>query len=112
MGVAGRAPQRAGTGWRARVDRTPLTDAVRIGFERTLEQDPGLGMRQLCDPACKALSPAVNDPYTAIQAIEHLTVLYVALAANRPGDCRPRRRGAMSGSLPVRSPNTWRWASD
>jgi uncharacterized membrane protein len=58
---------------------------VRIGFERTLEQDPALGLRQLVDPACKALSPAVNDPYTAVQAIEHLTVLFVALAARRIG---------------------------
>jgi uncharacterized membrane protein len=40
---------------------------VRIGFERTLEQDPGLGLRQLIDPACKALSPAVNDPYCALR---------------------------------------------
>ena len=52
-----------------------LAAAVRIGFERTLEQDPGLGLRQLVDTACKALSPAVNDPYTAIQAVEHLSVL-------------------------------------
>jgi uncharacterized membrane protein len=75
-------------------DRSPVppgldaavTEAVRIGFERTLEQDPGLGMRQLCDAACKALSPAINDPYTAIQAIEHLSVLYRALAARPPAD--------------------------
>ena len=65
---------------------TAVTEAVRIGFERTLEQDPGLGMRQLCDAACKALSPAINDPYTAIQAIEHLSVLYRALAARPPAD--------------------------
>jgi uncharacterized membrane protein len=58
-----------------------LTAAVRVGFERTLEQDPGFGLRQLIDTACKALSPAVNDPYTAIQAIDHLTVLFAALAA-------------------------------
>ena len=37
-----------------------------VGFERTLEQDAALGIRQLVDVACKALSPAVNDPYTAI----------------------------------------------
>lgn len=43
-------------------------------------------MRQLCDAACKALSPAINDPYTAIQAIEHLSVLYRALAARPPAD--------------------------
>jgi uncharacterized membrane protein len=57
---------------------------VRIGFERTLEQDPGLGLRQLVDPACKALT-LVNDPYTAIQAIEHLSVLFGALAARPAG---------------------------
>jgi uncharacterized membrane protein len=62
-----------------------LAAEVRIGYERTLEQDPGLGLRQLVDPACKALSPAVNDPYTAIQAIEHLSVLFAALAARPVG---------------------------
>jgi len=63
----------------------PLDAAVRIGFERTLEQDPALGFRQLVDAACKALSPAVNDPYTAVQAIEHLTVLFVEFAARPRG---------------------------
>jgi uncharacterized membrane protein len=63
-----------------------IEPAVRIGFERTLEQDLGLGFRQLADPACKALSPAVNDPYTAIQAIDHLAVLFGALAARPVGD--------------------------
>jgi uncharacterized membrane protein len=63
-----------------------LEHTVRIGFERTLEQDVGFGFRQLADPACKALSPAVNDPYTAIQAIDHLAVLFGALAARPVGD--------------------------
>lgn len=63
-----------------------LAATVRIGFERTLEQDPGFGVRQLVDTACKALSPAVNDPYTAIQAVEHLAVLFSALAARPVGD--------------------------
>jgi uncharacterized membrane protein len=66
---------------------TAIVDrAVRLGFERTLEQDPGFGLRQLCDVACKALSPAINDPYTAIQAIHHLSVLFGALAARPLGD--------------------------
>jgi hypothetical protein len=30
--------------------------------------------------ACKALSPAVNDPYTAVQAVDHLSVIFCALA--------------------------------
>ncbi len=63
-----------------------LDRAVRIGFERTLEQDAALGIRQLVDMACKALSPAVNDPYTAVQAVDHLSVIFCALAIRPLGD--------------------------
>ncbi|HEY3952729.1 MAG TPA: DUF2254 family protein [Streptosporangiaceae bacterium] len=63
-----------------------LRTGVRIGFERTLEQDAAFGIRQLVDAACKALSPAVNDPYTAVQAIDHLTVIFCALAQRPLGD--------------------------
>jgi uncharacterized membrane protein len=58
---------------------------VRIGFERTVEQDIGFGIRQQTDIACKALSPAINDPYTAVQAIEHLAVVYCDLAVRPLG---------------------------
>lgn len=57
-----------------------LGAVVRLGFERTIEQDAGLGIRQLADIACKALSPAVNDPYTAVQALDHLSVILCELA--------------------------------
>jgi uncharacterized membrane protein len=60
-------------------------DVVRLGFERTLEQDAGLGIRQLADIACKALSPAVNDPYTAVQATEHLSVVLAEVARRSLG---------------------------
>jgi uncharacterized membrane protein len=60
--------------------------AIQIGFERTLEQDAAFGIRQLVDVACKALSPAVNDPYTAIQSIDHLSVIFCALARRPLGD--------------------------
>ena len=64
----------------------PVLDAgMRIGFERTLEQDAALGIRQLVDVACKALSPAVNDPYTAVQAVDHLSVIFCALATRPLG---------------------------
>jgi uncharacterized membrane protein len=49
--------------------------AVRIGFERTLKQDVAFGIRQQIDIALKALSPAVNDPYTAVQVIHRLTTV-------------------------------------
>jgi uncharacterized membrane protein len=58
---------------------------VRIGFERTMEQDVGFGIRQQIDIGCKALSPAVNDPYTAVQAIDHLTVICCELAVRPVG---------------------------
>ena len=63
-----------------------LDAGVRIGFERTLEQDAAFGIRQLVDVACKALSPAVNDPYTAVQAIDHLSVIFCALARRPLGN--------------------------
>ena len=63
-----------------------LTRAVQVGFERTHQQDAALGIRQLVDMACKALSPAVNDPYTAVQAIDHLSVIFCALAVRPLGD--------------------------
>jgi uncharacterized membrane protein len=81
-----------------------LAKTVRIGFERTLEQDPGFGLRQLVDSACKALSPAVNDPNTAIQAIEHLSVLYAALAARPVGDHVVHdTAGTVTVSIPART---------
>ena len=58
---------------------------VRVGFERTIEQDIGFGIRQQTDIACKALSPAVNDPYTAVQALDHLSVVYCDLAVRPLG---------------------------
>ncbi|HEY6596619.1 MAG TPA: DUF2254 domain-containing protein [Asanoa sp.] len=80
----------------ARLGRQALYRYTRLGFERTLEQDPSFGLRQLVDMACKALSPAVNDPYTAVQAIERLSVLYAELATRPVGDCVVRDpRGAV-----------------
>jgi uncharacterized membrane protein len=60
--------------------RAVLRNVVRIGFERTAEQDVAFGVRQLADIAVKALSPAINDPYTAIQSLEHLGVVLAVLA--------------------------------
>jgi uncharacterized membrane protein len=66
--------------------RRVVEGAVRIGFERTLEQDVGFSIRQLVDVACKALSPAINDPYTAVQATDHLSVIFSKLAPRPLGD--------------------------
>jgi uncharacterized membrane protein len=52
-----------------------------IGGERTLIQDPGFVLRQLVDVAIRALSPAVNDPTTGVQAVDRLVDLLAAVAS-------------------------------
>ena len=49
-----------------------LMRAVHLGRERTFEQDPKYPIRLLVDIAIKALSPAINDPTTAVQAIDQI----------------------------------------
>lgn len=80
-----------------------LARGVRLGFERTAEQDVAFGVRQLADVASKALSPAVNDPYTAVQAVDHLSVILAALAT-RPlgGRTLSDRHGAARVHIPGR----------
>jgi uncharacterized membrane protein len=43
---------------------------LSFGPERTFEQDPALALRVLADIALRALSPAVNDPTTAVQTLD------------------------------------------
>jgi len=49
-----------------------LRHSVAIGHERTLEQDPMFAFRIIVDIASKALSPAINDPTTAVIAIDQI----------------------------------------
>lgn len=54
--------------------------AVHLGPDRTESRDLTFGLRQLVDIAIKALSPSVNDPTTARQAVEQLSSVLVELA--------------------------------
>lgn len=54
------------------VSTVPLCQCVALGQERTVEQDPALAFRIVVDIACKALSPAINDPTTAVLALDQL----------------------------------------
>jgi uncharacterized membrane protein len=49
-----------------------LRSMVALGVERTIEQDPAFAVRIMVDIAIRALSPAVNDPTTAVQVLNHL----------------------------------------
>ncbi|MGW0116976.1 DUF2254 family protein [Streptomyces sp. NPDC003327] len=62
-----------------------LRAALSTGVERTFDQDPELPFRLLADIALRALSPAVNDPATAVEALDRLGGL-LALLADRDLD--------------------------
>ncbi len=57
--------------------------AVAIGPERTMEQDPAFAFRIIVDVAAKALSPAINDPTTAVLAIDQVHRLLRTVAGRR-----------------------------
>ena len=59
-------------GGTAAPEEQALRAMVAVGAERTLEQDPMFGFRILVDIAIKALSPAINDPTTAVVAIDQI----------------------------------------
>lgn len=54
------------------LDDDELRRMVAVGQERTLEQDPMFAFRIIVDIASKALSPAINDPTTAVLAIDQI----------------------------------------
>ena len=59
-------------GGAARIDDEMLGRSVAFGTERTMEQDPTFAFRILVDIALKALSPAINDPTTAVLALDQI----------------------------------------
>ena len=77
--------------------RADIEDAVRkavlVGRTRTMVQDASYGVRQLVDVALRALSPGVNDPTTAQDAIFHLTAVLREML-RRPEPARVRIDGA------------------
>jgi uncharacterized membrane protein len=56
----------------ARVPVKVLRQSISLGAERTMEQDPMFAFRIIVDIASKGLSPAINDPTTAVLAIDRL----------------------------------------
>ena len=67
-----------------------LTASCAFDIERTLEQDVAFPFRQLVDIAQKALSPGVNDPTTATQAIDVIHDLLRRLATRHLSSTRHR----------------------
>ncbi|MDO8862731.1 DUF2254 domain-containing protein [Haliea sp. E1-2-M8] len=57
-------------------DCTPVVEAFGIGTDRQFDDDPRFGLVVLAEIAGKALSPAVNDPGTAIDVMGRLVRLF------------------------------------
>jgi uncharacterized membrane protein len=79
------------------LDERLLHQRIALGAERTMEQDPAFPFRIIVDIASKALSPAINDPTTAVLALDQLHHLLRNLGTRkldtglvRDRDLRPR----------------------
>src|SRR5208337_5092959 len=64
-----------------------LLAAVEIGPTRTMQQDVEFGIVQIVDIALRAISPAVNDPTTAISCVDQLSCILIRWVGRAP----PRR---------------------
>jgi uncharacterized membrane protein len=61
-----------------------LLGAFDIGPTRTLQQDVEFGVIQIVDIALRAISPAVNDPSTAISCIDQLSRILIRWLGRAP----------------------------
>lgn len=60
--------------------RSEILDAFDLGPSRTLQQDVEFGVLQIVDIALKAISPAVNDPTTAVNCVDQLSRILIRFA--------------------------------
>ena len=61
-----------------------LLAAFDIGPTRTMQQDVEFGIIQIVDIALRAMSPAVNDPSTAISCVDQLSRIMIIWVSRMP----------------------------
>lgn len=66
-----------------KINEQILRNAIDLGEQRIFTQDPKYAIRLLVDVAIRALSPALNDPTTSIQALDEIADLLVHLGLRR-----------------------------
>lgn len=76
--------------------------AVVVGASRTMQHDPMYGLRQIVDVGVRALSPGVNDPTTAQDAIVHMAAVVTEMVRHDPPPAVRRCTGG--GQLRMPSP--------
>ena len=77
-----------------------LTDQVQslfvLGHQRTFDQDIEFGVNQLVEIAVRALSPGLNDPFTAMTCVDHLGSALCRLASrDMPSPYRQDRQNQL-----------------
>ena len=110
IGIGGFVPKGAPLfrvwGGADRLDSRELQRAAIVAEERTVAQDPAFAIRAIVDIALRALSPAINDPTTAVQALDGLDVVLGDLAQR---DLDRRSFTGEDGRLRLAYPNPgWR----
>ena len=92
----------AASGTRA---RGKLRKMVVLGGERTVEQDPAFAIRIIVNIAVRALSSAINDPTTAVQALNHLSDVLRLIGTTDLSRSRRRADGTVRTGvvIPARS---------
>ncbi|MGH9391740.1 MAG: DUF2254 domain-containing protein [Vicinamibacteria bacterium] len=91
-------------GSEGRLSERSLRRLIRLGTERTFEQDPKYAIRILVDIAIRALSPAINDPTTAVQALDQIEDLMIRLGRRKLSAGRLRdSEGKLRLEFPVPS---------
>jgi uncharacterized membrane protein len=70
-----------------------LCESVALGQERTPEQDPAFAFRIMVDIASKGLSPGINDPTTAVLAIDQIHHMLRSVGSRHLADGRVRDSG-------------------
>jgi uncharacterized membrane protein len=78
-----------------------IQDTIIVGTHRTPLQDPDFAIRHLVEIAVRALSPGVNDPYTAVSVVNRLSASLVKLMRRTLPDGLHHDEG---GSLRVIAP--------
>ena len=73
-----------------------IHDAFTLGQRRTNTQDVGFVIQQLVEVAVRALSPGINDPFTALSCLDRLGASLCRLAGRPvPSPVRYGKRGAV-----------------
>jgi uncharacterized membrane protein len=67
-----------------------LRQSIALGAERTMEQDPTFAIRVIVDIASKGLSPAINDPTTAVLALDQIHHLLRHVGGRRLDNAKVR----------------------